>query len=60
MPLYIVTETREYDERWLIEASSLEEAKQLGGTIIDHDDGSGSDTGQEISVVEVDDGQDEL
>jgi hypothetical protein len=60
VPVYVVTEVREYVERWLIEADSPEEAKALGGVTLDHDDGQGSDTGQSIEVEQVDDETEEL
>jgi hypothetical protein len=59
MPRYLVEEVREYTERWLIESSSRAEAVERRGTILDHDDGFGSDTGQSLEVQEVAD-RDEL
>lgn len=59
MPRYIVEQVREYTERWLVEACSEGEAEH-SQTILDHDDGSGGDTGQSITVYEVDDDQEEL
>lgn len=60
MGRYIVSEVREYTERTLIEAESPEAARMHEGTVIDHDDGSGSDTGQSITVEGVEDNRDEL
>ena len=56
---FVVTQTREYLESWLVEANSEAEAYDLLN-VLDHDDGSGNDSCQETNVRQVDDDQDEL
>lgn len=56
MPKYLVTEWRQFAERWLIEAEDEEQAQLRNGKIIDEaDHGWHDSTLESIETVEVND-----